>query len=1002
MQTSDRYCRKRRSAPRTLPALLLALLASSLFGESSPCGKTFDLSAAESKAVQQNPDVAHQGADCIANNPTKARTAFPVLAAIITNPSKAEDTVQVATWAAGRIAESVRLNENEALSVAPFLIDALNDRRRLSNREPWPPAARQVMAYTLGRLSEGIENADRERPDRKLTEKAVGALRSTLRADGISNQDQQVALQEAAAQALGRFRSGAQTALPELEAALITVNKQLNDQLAAPNRSEVRVAQLRAMQASLVGAIGEIGPTAQEAIPIILPILSPDSGAQDPGAERAAALAIRTIGPGNEAQAAVGALVSAIRDSGDADVRQESAFALGRVGRGAHEPEVIQTLETALTNDDDAGVREAAASALDSFDALQSAEAVPSLTLGLRDHDPFVLSAVARTLGSVSQKIASGGDYQTKHKALHALQDAQRELVTLLESKQADPLSSAALNIAAVQLRESIKLIRGTWLFRIYHDHPRWFLIGAGFLSWFLFLRFVMLPLRPLRLLQWNQALEKFADFPLIIPKLGTVTIPFRYAVLVGWFGYSRQVLDAWVDQYVPIARENLLKRKMVSARRTYVSLPVALDTSGSAVLSALSPKHLHATCNRERWCIRILGEGGIGKTSLACQLALWSMEQLPDARLSRDRRSIPILIEPGVSIDFSGGESGIRGLLRVQLRDTLSMADLLPNRLFDRLLGSGRLLVILDGASEMNQLAGVNQSGPRIDAGFPAAALIATARSTEAFSAGTYTDIYPQRIDTEHLSPFMNAYLATVHLNIEDEKLYDACRRLSLMVGRGRGITPLLAQLYAMSIVNANDTRKSPAELPATIPELMLRYIDDLMSHAADRGMGTREVHRAAKRMAWEAIRNTFRPIPGRLDLVLDAPEADAVTEPMVGYLQNRLHLIEVVTDGRYQFLLDPLAEYLGALWLLNSLQSNEMEWKELLNRLDRAPGAPTEILGFLVALHDALLWRGDDCQVPTFVAGEVARRIELGRRPAIVPKPRMEQGLERMAQIA
>jgi hypothetical protein len=43
-----------------------------------------------------------------------------------------------------------------------------------------------------------------------------------------------------------------------------------------------------------------------------------------------------------------------------------------------------------------------------------------------------------------------------------------------------------------------------------------------------------------------------------------------------------------------------------------------------------------------------IRGEGGLGKTTLACQLALWSMADDPQERLILDRQAIPVLIEPG------------------------------------------------------------------------------------------------------------------------------------------------------------------------------------------------------------------------------------------------------------------------------------------------------------------------------------------------------------------
>jgi hypothetical protein len=38
----------------------------------------------------------------------------------------------------------------------------------------------------------------------------------------------------------------------------------------------------------------------------------------------------------------------------------------------------------------------------------------------------------------------------------------------------------------------------------------------------------------------------------------------------------------------------------------------------------------------------------GIGKTTLAYQLALWAMERESSKRLCQDHRMLPIIIEPG------------------------------------------------------------------------------------------------------------------------------------------------------------------------------------------------------------------------------------------------------------------------------------------------------------------------------------------------------------------
>ena len=61
--------------------------------------------------------------------------------------------------------------------------------------------------------------------------------------------------------------------------------------------------------------------------------------------------------------------------------------------------------------------------------------------------------------------------------------------------------------------------------------------------------------------------------------------------------------------------------------------------------VAEISSKDIQATFLDGRQCVLIWGEGGIGKTSLACQLAQWSMSDDRTKRLCR-HRMIPVLIE--------------------------------------------------------------------------------------------------------------------------------------------------------------------------------------------------------------------------------------------------------------------------------------------------------------------------------------------------------------------
>jgi hypothetical protein len=133
-------------------------------------------------------------------------------------------------------------------------------------------------------------------------------------------------------------------------------------------------------------------------------------------------------------------------------------------------------------------------------------------------------------------------------------------------------------------------------------------------------------------------------------------------------------VLDAWVNDYAPSAYKSFRERGTYRERTIYVSLPVMLEGRREAI-AELKVKDLHPICEQERWCIRILGEGGVGKTTLTCQLAIWAMNADERSRLCRDRRMLPVLIEPGIGFDVRKDLGAFRQAVGGQLQDSIGMS---------------------------------------------------------------------------------------------------------------------------------------------------------------------------------------------------------------------------------------------------------------------------------------------------------------------------------------
>ena len=204
------------------------------------------------------------------------------------------------------------------------------------------------------------------------------------------------------------------------------------------------------------------------------------------------------------------------------------------------------------------------------------------------------------------------------------------------------------------------------------------------------------------------------------------------------------------------------------------------------------------------------------------------------------------------------------------------------PEWLCTGFLENGRLLVIIDGLSEMTPAP--DQQLP-LHPEYSIAALILTSRSEHLWAGGAHTDIRPLRIDSDHLSPFMNAYLGKNN-RLADTDLFEACRRLATLVGNRR-ITPLLARMYAEQLANAHASQKM---LPDNIPALVLGYVSTLNRDRKAEDPEHATIHCAAEIAAWECCKTTYSAgyaNKNQLAKVLAACE-DLKAEPLEIYWKN------------------------------------------------------------------------------------------------------------------
>ena len=407
--------------------------------------------------------------------------------------------------------------------------------------------------------------------------------------------------------------------------------------------------------------------------------------------------------------------------------------------------------------------------------------------------------------------------------------------------------------------------------------------------------------------------------------------------------------------------------------REVHVEVPVELDRK---VVLGFKPEDLKAPLANNSARLLIWGEGGAGKTSLACRIARWGMSD--DAAMRPClHRMLPVMIEQDLDLEVGQGKSVLTEVIRGELKKLTGEAKAPSREMVRRLLERKRILLIVDGLSELNE-ATRNKLRP-LDPEFAANALIVTSRVEEQLDGVTKTTLHPMRIQGNRLSSFMEAYLILCAKRplFDDAEFFDGCRKLSVMVG-DRDATVLLAKLYAEQMIASKD--RAEQNMPENIPDLMLQYLNELNRNEGR--LDDRAVHSAAKSIAWECLKETFRPAPAKIEAALGAMSADTA-QYRFNYLEQKLRLVQVIGAGRDQvkFALDPLAEYLAGLYVAEQRRDDERLWREFLAKADAVSGAPDAIEGFLLAVRDCCLKRGAELSVPSFVAAELASRAGLDR---------------------
>ena len=638
----------------------------------------------------------------------------------------------------------------------------------------------------------------------------------------------------------------------------------------------------------------------------------------------------------------------------------------------------IAPLRLALSEDEPA-IRAKAALALGKMGATAQ-DAAPVLVDTLEDSDETVRTEAVSALIQIGRAVRSQPDNEFEWwdlgsiKDLEALQESLEDALKRLKEDKRQWLSKEKkieqLRLVSLGLQKKLEGI-DRWLYQIAHwfkKYPVVWLPPVGVVLFYLGVFFVY----PIFLLKLDD-LVKSVEFE--IPQV-KFKVPLSRLLLLK---YHPRVLDAWVKENLDKADNNFQLNKTVKEREIHIPIPVTLKDK---TIPELSGQDLQSTSKKKRFCLLISGEGGAGKTSLACQIAKWGMADEADKRLC-EHRMLPVLIEQ--ELESQDLTKAIRG----KLQDLINAVKPISEELLDNLLRQRRLIVIVDHLSEMSEAT--RQKIQPNSANFPVNALIVTSRLKENLGVNK-TVLKPLRVQGNRLSKFMDAYLEKKGKRdlFDDEEYFDACRRLSRMVGE-RNITVLLARMYADQLIS--DLEGTAVDnLPENIPELMLSYLNRL-NRTVEKLNQCKElsVQKDAQIVAWECLKQTYQPTRAMHEDVvtalaaafketedIEARKQDAETR--LQYLEQRLRLIQTVEPGdKIRFVLDPLAEYLAAICLVEYCRDSKEKWNEFLTSVDAVQGSLDAIQGFLLAVRDCCLVKQKKLNIPNRVPEELGKKAGL-----------------------
>jgi HEAT repeat protein len=749
--------------------------------------------------------------------------------------------------------------------------------------------------------------------------------------------------------------------------------------------------------------LGALAPYSRDALPYLIKAL------RKVRFEHERAFLAMVLGRfGSAAKEALPDLIQGLRDAREPMAKAMYLDALGRMGLEAKD--ATRDVLRVLREETDSRLRAAAATVLPYISG-GTADAVPDLIRLLdkveeieRRSGVVALGMLGRearpALSPLLEKLRTEGDEQARTEIIgalgtiavsmdteEALPDLRRVLEALEEQEKAKPgnvikVVIAALRTAVKKVEELAWARRRDRFFAWVSDHP-WVIVGVLYVPAWLALWGLLLWLRPDWLLLLNEELRPYTDVP--IPRTD-YKVPLRALILLKYFHYRPRVLDAWVRRHIDAARSNFENLQTVEERRVRVASPVSLNDGDP--LPDLVPANLRTDFSQGPCRLLLAGEGGCGKTSLACKIGQWAMADDANQRLGR-HLMLPVLVEHDFAASTDKDTPSLLQVVAGQLQALTGAEQAPADELLEHLLRKRRVLVIVDHFSEMSETTRRAVRPGTKD--FPVNALIVTSRSEEELATVPRLVLKPLLVQNTHLSAFLENYLKALEKFplFQGDEFFQACGWLSKMLG-GSPVTALWAKQFADQLLEWKQGVPG-AKRPEDFTGLVLGYLNSLNRTGGADKPPDAVIHRRAKLAAYLCVRRAFRSgVAPRDEAVRELGKAELDASPDLALaaagvpqdalirqagekalhdLESRLRLVRIIPPGQVsiRFSLDPLAEHLAARYYTDTLRGSKRAWRALLRNLT------PDMHGFLVALRQCCAERAGEIEGLGWVASKL-----------------------------